>query len=98
MRELERLLAATGRSELWERHFRGKPERDRLLLALFAYAGLRRSELLGLDWDDLDLSRRLLKVRKAKGGRQRTIPIHPALVPLIVDYYALRQPLVEQAL
>jgi site-specific recombinase XerD len=63
-----------------------------------AYAGLRRSELLGLDWGDVDLSRRLLKVRKAKGGRQRTIPIHPALVPLIVDYYEVRQPLVEQAL
>ena len=46
------------RAELWERHFRGKFERDRLLPALFAYSGLRRSELLGLDWDDVDLSRR----------------------------------------
>ncbi len=51
MDELERLLAATGRAELWERQFPGKPERVRLLLALMAYAGLRRSELLGLDWD-----------------------------------------------
>ena len=59
---------------------------------------MRRSELLGLDWDDLDLSRRLLRVRKAKGGRQRTIPIHRALAPLIVDYYAVHQPLVERAL
>jgi len=96
--ELERLLAATGRDEIWERHFHAKPERDRLLLALMAYAGLRRGELVGLDWDDVDLSRRLLRVRKAKGGRQRTIPIHPAVVPLIVDYYAVRQPLTEQAL
>ena len=98
MGELERLLTATGRPELWERHFHAKPERDRLLLALMAYAGLRRSELLGVDWDDLDLSRRLLKVRKAKGGRQRTIPNHPALAALIVHYYALRVPLVERAL
>lgn len=97
MGELERLLAATGRGEVWERHFPGKPERDRLLLALMAYAGLRRSELLGLDWDDVDLSRRLLKVRKAKGGRQRTIPIHPALAPLFAAYYATRVPLTEQA-
>src|SRR6059036_2714413 len=82
MGELERLLVQPGRHELWERHFPGKPERDRLLLALMAYAGLRRSELLGLDWDDVDLSRRLLQVRKAKGGRQRTIPIHPVLAPL----------------
>ena len=37
-------------------------------------------------------------MRKAKGGRQRTIPIHPALAPLFVDYYATRVPLTEQAL
>src|SRR5438876_8521682 len=97
MGELERLLAATGRAELWERHFHGKPERDRLLLALMAYAGLRRSELLGLDWDDVDLSRRLLRVRKAKGGGQRAIPIHSALAPLFAEYYATRVPLTEQA-
>jgi site-specific recombinase XerD len=97
-RELERLLQAVERDDVWVRLHPGRRERDRLLLALFAYAGLRRSELLGLDWDDLDLSRRLLRVRKAKGGRQRTIPIHPALAPLIVDYYATRVPLTKQAL
>jgi site-specific recombinase XerD len=62
-----------------------------------AYGGLRRSELLGLDWDDVDLSRRLVRIRKAKGGRQRTIPIHPALAPLFAEYYATRLPLTEQA-
>jgi len=53
-----------------------------------AYAGLRRSELLGLEWDDVDLSRRLLRVRKAKGGRERMIPIHPLGAPLFAEYYA----------
>lgn len=43
-RELARLLAATGRDDVWRRKHDGKRERDRLLLALFAYAGLRRSE------------------------------------------------------
>jgi site-specific recombinase XerD len=89
-RELARLLRAVERDDVWERHFPGKRERDRLLLALFAYAGLRRSELLGLDWDDVDLERRLLHVRKAKGGRQRVVPIHPALAPLFLDYLQLR--------
>jgi site-specific recombinase XerD len=98
MGELERLLAQPGRDDLWERHFPGKPERDRLLLALMAYGGLRRAELVGLDWDDVDLARRLLRVRKAKGGRQRTIPIHPALAPLFAEYYATRVPLSSQAL
>jgi integrase/recombinase XerC len=89
-RELARLLDATERNDVWKRKHDGKRERDRLLLALFAYAGLRRSELLGLDWHDVDLDRRLLRVRKAKGGRQRLVPVHPALEPLFVDYLQIR--------
>jgi site-specific recombinase XerD len=96
--ELERLLAAVEREDIWERHFPGRRERDRLLLSLFAYAGLRRSELLGLDWDDVELERRLLRVRHAKGGRQRVVPLHPALIPLFVEYLAIRSPLIEPAL
>jgi len=97
-RELVRLLEVTGRDDVWKRHHDGKRERDRLLLALFAYAGLRRSELLGLDWQDVDLERRLLKIRRAKGGRQRTVPIHPALEPLFVDYLRVRADDPEPAL
>lgn len=84
--ELERLLRVVDRADVWHRHHAGKRERDRLLLALFAYAGLRRAELLGLDWEDVDLARRLLRVRRGKGGRMRVVPIHPALVPLFVAY------------
>ena len=36
MTELERLLAQPIRDDLWERHFPGKAESDRLLLALMA--------------------------------------------------------------
>jgi integrase/recombinase XerC len=32
-----------------------------------------------------------------EGGRQRTIPIHPALAPLVAEYYSTRVPLTEQA-
>jgi site-specific recombinase XerD len=91
-RELARLLRAVERGDVWEREHAGKCERDRLLLALFAYAGLRRSELLGLDVDDVDLERRLVHVRRAKGGRARVVPIHPALIPLLTDYLATRGP------
>lgn len=89
-RELARLLAVVEREEVWERQYPSRRERDRLLLGLFAFAGLRRAEPLGLDWDDVDLERRLLRIRRAKGGRQRTVPIHPALEPLIADYLRLR--------
>jgi site-specific recombinase XerD len=42
-RELVRLLDATERDDVWKRHHDGKRERDRLLLALLAYAGREKS-------------------------------------------------------
>lgn len=96
--ELSRLLDVPGREGVWTRTHAGKRERDRLLLALFAYSGLRRSELLGLDCDDVDLDRRLIRVRNAKGGRQRVVPIHPGLEPLFLAYAATRPLTVDPAL
>ena len=91
-------VGCAARDGVWERVHAGKVERDRLLLALFAYAGLRRSEPLGLDCDDVDLHRRLIRVRNAKGGRQRVVPIHPGLVPLFVTYAATRASVSHPAL
>ncbi len=47
-KELARLLRATEHAEIWRREHPGKRERDRLMLALLAFGGLRKSELLGL--------------------------------------------------
>jgi site-specific recombinase XerD len=96
--ELSRLLDVPGRDGVWKRVHAGKAQRDRLLLALFSYGGLRRSELLGLDIDDIDLDRRLVRVRNAKGGRQRVVPIHPGLVPLFLAYAATRRQTSDPAL
>lgn len=88
--ELSRLLDAPGRHDVWKRLHAGKVERDRLLLALFAYGGLRRAELLGIDCQDVDLDRRLMRIRNAKGGRDRVVPVHPGLVPLFLAYAKAR--------
>jgi len=90
--ERSRLLSMPGREGVWSRVHPGKRERDQLLLALFAYGGLRHSELLGLDWDDIDFEKRLVRVRHAKGGRHRAVPIHPGLVPLFLAYRKTRTP------
>jgi site-specific recombinase XerD len=96
--ERDRLLAIPGKEGVWTRLHAGKIERDQLLLALFALSGLRRSELLGLDVHDVDLDRRLLRVRHAKGGRERVVPIHPALIPLFEAYLRLRRAGTDEAL
>ncbi|MBV5242732.1 MULTISPECIES: tyrosine recombinase XerC [Mycolicibacterium] len=47
--------------------------RDRLVVEMLYATGIRVSELCGLDVDDVDTSRRLLRVL-GKGNKQRTVP------------------------
>ena len=56
--------------------------RDRLIVELLYATGIRVSELCGLDIDDIDTGRRVLRVL-GKGNKQRTVPFgRPALVAL----------------
>ena len=48
--------------------------RDRLVLELLYATGIRVSELIGLDIDDVDRSRRVVRVL-GKGNKQRTVPV-----------------------
>lgn len=53
--------------------------RDRLIVELLYATGIRVSELCGLDIDDIDTGRRVLRVL-GKGNKQRTVPFgNPAL-------------------
>lgn len=47
--------------------------RDRLIVEMLYATGIRVSELCGLDVDDVDVSRRLVRVL-GKGDKQRTVP------------------------
>jgi integrase/recombinase XerD len=47
--------------------------RDRLILALFVYTGLRRAELQKIRTADVDYPRRRLVIRRGKGGKERII-------------------------
>jgi integrase/recombinase XerC len=47
--------------------------RDQAILELLYAAGLRVSELVGLDWRDIDLSARVLRVT-GKGRKERMVP------------------------
>lgn len=51
--------------------------------------GLRRSELLGLTWDRVDLSRGVIRLEVTKSGRRREVPMRQAVHDVLV---ALAQP------
>jgi integrase/recombinase XerC len=59
--------------------------RDRLIVELLYASGIRVSELVGLDIDDVDRSRRTLRVL-GKGAKQRTVPYGVAAERALADW------------
>ena len=52
------------------------------------YTGMRKGELYGLRWTDVDLDAGSLRIRHSyralpKDGQPRTIPLHPELIPVL---------------
>jgi integrase len=65
---------------------------DRVPFAIAFYAGLRRSEMDRLEWDDVDLDRLWLVVRKSKSaaGTGRRLPIASPLKPILLSAFELQ--------
>ena len=70
--------------------------RDSAILELFYASGLRLSELVGLDLEDINLSSRFLRV-KGKGGKERMVPCNRTAAAAIRTYLKDRQILVRAA-
>jgi integrase/recombinase XerC len=84
--EMSRLLEMPDASEPLGR-------RDRAILELFYASGLRLSELVGLDVEDVNLSARMVRVM-GKGGKERLVPFNRttegSLRAWVKDRFALR--------
>ena len=66
---------------------------DRVPFALAFYAGLRRSEMDRLEWQDVDLDRLWLVVRRSKSqaGTGRRLPIAAPLKPILLQAFMLQR-------
>ncbi len=69
--------------------------RDRAILELFYASGLRLSELVGLNLDDLNLGGRMVRVL-GKGSKERIVPFNRSAEAALRTYLKDR-PLLEQA-
>jgi integrase/recombinase XerC len=83
---MERLFALA-EARAGENTFRAV--RDRAILELFYSTGMRLSELVGLDLDDLDLVSDQVRVR-GKGKKERILPVGRLAVTALRNYYVRR--------
>ncbi|NLO04753.1 MAG: tyrosine-type recombinase/integrase [candidate division WS1 bacterium] len=73
-----------------DNHYVDLAFRDRAILTVLIYQGLRRAELLGLGLNDVDLASLTLLVRRGKGGKSRLLPLAGAAAATIEDWLEFR--------
>lgn len=66
------------------------PERDRLMLELLYGCGIRNSELVGINLDDIHLKNEIILIR-GKGSKERYVPFGEAVKSALAVYLPGRQ-------
>lgn len=67
------------------------------LIGVIAVTGMRISEALGLDRDDVDLDAGVLTIRKSKFGKTRQLPLHATTIQALAAYDRQRDELLPRA-
>lgn len=68
-----------------------KDERDYAMVMVMLYMGLRISEVVQLNVDDFQPGTQGISFR-GKGGKERYVPVHPAVLEAILKYKQVRPP------
>ncbi|KAA8958486.1 tyrosine recombinase XerC [Mycobacterium sp.] len=92
----DQALAAMAAAESGSQHGDPLALRDRLIVELLYATGIRVSELCGLDIDDVDTGRRLLRV-VGKGDKQRTAPFGEPAAEALAAWLADGRPALATA-
>lgn len=64
--------------------------RNKLIIYLLLFCGLRKSEMLNLMINDIDLNLKTIRINKGKGNKDRIIKIHPSLEIAFKRYLNVR--------
>jgi site-specific recombinase XerD len=73
-------------------------QRDRCILLIMFYSGLRVTETISLMPTDVDLDEQIISVRRGKGDKPRPVPCHPSLIDELPLYLSMRPPFGSDAL
>lgn len=91
-RKESKLPTVLSEEEMWALLSRTHYLKHKCMLLLLYSAGLRRSELLRLQERDLDLDRKVIHVRAAKGKKDRVTMLSPYAYQVLQDYLAQLKP------
>ncbi len=72
--------------ELCNWRYKSERHRNKTIIYTLLFTGMRLNELVNLKITDIDMEEKEIIVRKGKGKKQRIIPIHPQLLP-VLEYY-----------
>lgn len=72
----------------WQHPF--ERTRNLAILHTFLYTGMRLNELLHLRVSDVNIDAQEIYIHKGKGGKNRTVPIHPQLSSVLRGYVQSR--------
>jgi integrase/recombinase XerD len=70
--------------------------RDYLLLRFMWRTGVRVSEVINVTPKDVEFKNRVVNIRKAKGGRQRRVPLDEESLKMLSDYILVSNTLEDQ--
>lgn len=74
-----------------------RTERDRAMVTLMLHAGLRRCEVLGLRFVDVQPGDQRVFIAEGKGGHRRIVPVVPAFFTHLAAYLAQERPAESEA-
>lgn len=71
---------------------KGHSIRNMVILLLLLDCGLRVSELVGIELNDIDLEEGVIKIRKAKGNKERYVPVGSVVQKAVWNYINTSRP------
>jgi integrase len=91
--EIEGLVRAAGRLPSATGH---KGQTFSTIFGLLAVTGLRVSEALALDREDVDLQEGVLRIRRTKFGKSRLVAVHDSTRQILADYARARDRVIQR--
>jgi len=62
-------------------------KKHKVILALLYSCGFRVSELINLEWEHIDRSRKIINIIQGKGKKDRQVGLPSHIIPLLESYY-----------